>query len=77
MPREVNEGISPPDTVTENDVSLAPFEKSNKANLQAGESLLAQITVCRDEGTGVPESHYHRNGSERQTPIELKNNVTK
>ena len=30
----------------------------------------AKSKVRRDDETGVPESHYHRNGSERQTPIE-------
>ena len=38
---EVNEGIGPPDVVTENGVALAPFEKNNGAKLQAAYMWLA------------------------------------
>ena len=46
---EVNEGIVPPDVVTENGVALAPFEKNNGAKLQAAFMRLAQSTICCDE----------------------------
>ena len=62
LPCEVNEGICPPDVVTENGVSLAPFETRNKAKLQGNVRLQAfpQNGICADNGTSVPESHYHQ-----------------